>query len=135
MDEQINYISTNIGRRMKISEDNEYNKKKKLSKDEIKKKKMNTLINKYYDKIINEVNNNKNKNLNEIKFYYNYYDFLNDRIGKPKGLFNEMMQEMCYEYSEYRKINEKGEILTLKNIFGNNFSWEHVDKNKILIKI
>ena len=28
MDEKINYISTNIGRRMKISEDNEYNKKK-----------------------------------------------------------------------------------------------------------
>ena len=102
------------------------------NKEQIKKLKMTTLINKYYDKIVKEVTKNIDKK--ETAFYYNYYDFTNNKIGKPRGLFNEMMQEMCYEYSEYKKCDEDGNVITLKGLFGNTFNWDHVAKNKVIIK-
>ena len=41
---------------------------------------------------------------------------------------------MCYEYSEYKKCNEDGNVVTLKSLFGDKFNWEHVAKNKVIIK-
>ena len=72
-------------------------------------------------------------NKNEIKFYYNYYDFVNDRLGKPHGFLNEFMYEMCYEYSEYVTKDDHDNPMTFKTLFGQNFKWELKGKNMMII--
>ena len=99
----------------------------------IKNKKINELKNKYFQKIIDCVLNAIHKDKNSINFYYNYYDFTNKRIGKPHGLLNEFMYEMCYEYSTYASKDSNDNILTFKTLFGVNFKWELVGKNKMII--
>lgn len=107
--------------------------KSQLTKDEKRKIKMNQLKDKYFNKIINEVLKANNKNKKEICFYYNYYDFLNDKLGKPHGFLNEFMQEMSYLYSEFSHKDENGNIITFKTLFGENFRWKLVGKNIMII--
>lgn len=105
----------------------------KLIKENARKEKMNSLANKYFNKITNAVIKAASSNKNEIKFYYNYYDFVNDRLGKPHGFLNEFMYEMCYDYSEYVTKDEHGNPMTFKTLFGQNFKWELKGKNMMII--
>jgi hypothetical protein len=105
----------------------------KLIKENARKEKMNSLANKYFNKITNAVIKAASNNKNEIKFYYNYYDFVNDRLGKPHGFLNEFMYEMCYDYSEYVTKDEQGNPMTFKTLFGQNFKWELKGKNMMII--
>ena len=91
------------------------------------------LSNKYFNKIVNCVIKEIYKNNNNVNFYFNYYDFVNNKLGKPLGFLNEFMSEMCYDYSEYVTKDCHGNPLTFKTLFGNNFKWEILGKNKINI--
>ena len=104
-----------------------------LDKIIIKNKKMNDLKNKYFQKITNEIIKAIYKEKNNINFYYNYYDLINERIGKPHGLLNEFMYEMCYELSPYVNKDWSNNIITFKTLFGENFRWELKGKNKMII--
>ena len=73
----------------------------KLIKETSKKNKMKHLANKYFYKIKNAVEKAKINNRSEIHFYYNYYDFINNGLGKPHGFLQEFMYEMCYDYSVF----------------------------------
>ena len=94
---------------------------------------MNFLANKYFNKISNAVIKASVNNKKEIHFFYNYYDFVNNRLGKPHGFLNEFMQEMSYEYSEYITKDDNNNPLTFKTLFGNDFKWEIKGKNMIII--
>ena len=98
----------------------------------IKNKKMNELKNKYLNKIVNTIIKAIYENKNNVAFYYNYYDLLNDRIGKPHGLLNEFLYEMSYEYSSYINNDQNGNPMTLRTLFGNNFRWELKGKNRVI---
>ena len=104
-----------------------------LDKIIIKNKKMNDLKKKYFQKIINEVIKAVYKDKNKINFYYNYYDLINERIGKPHGLLNEFMYEMCYDLSVHVNKDCNNNIITFKTLFGDNFRWELKGKNKMII--
>ena len=123
------YSKTDNGQRRRINlEENNI-----IDKIIIKNLKMNELKKKYFQKIIDSVINAIYKEKKSINFYYNYYDFTNKRIGKPHGLLNEFMYEMCYEYSVYCSKDSNDNILTFKTLFGENFKWELVGKNKMII--
>ena len=105
----------------------------KLIKENTRKTHMIFLSNKYFNKIVNCVIKEIYKNNNNVNFYFNYYDFVNNKLGKPLGFLNEFMSEMCYDYSEYVTKDCHGNPLTFKTLFGNNFKWEILGKNKINI--
>ncbi len=120
------YISakSNNAQRRKIdilsSEESKENKRKIFQKN---------LIDKYFNKIckyiVKEIFNNKNKTV----FYFNYYDFINDKLGHPQLIMNQILYEMCYEYSEFASRDEHNNIITLKTLFGNNFKFTIKGKN------
>ena len=94
---------------------------------------MNDLKFKYFNKIVNEVIKAIYKNKSSMNFYYNYYDLINERIGKPHGLLNEFMYEMCYEYSTYLNKDTHGNIMTFKTLFGQSFKWGKGKYNIVII--
>ena len=103
-----------------------------ISKEEIKKDKLEKLFNKYFNKIVNKIIQEIYNNNNETIIYVNYYDFVNkERIGKPGGLMSELLYHMCYEYSEHVTLDCHNNIMTLKTLFGNNLNWKIVNKDKI----
>ena len=102
-------------------------------KEEIRKAHMIKLTDKYFDKIVNEVIKGIYKDKKQFVIKYNYSDLLNERIGKPKGLLNEWIHEMCYELSNYVHIDEHGNPMTFKTLFGYSFDWEI--KSKYTFKI
>lgn len=117
-------------RRIETPDEQEINKQ---NKEQHRKDKMNFLANKYFNKISNAVIKASVNNKKEIHFFYNYYDFVNNRLGKPHGFLNEFMQEMSYEYSEYITKDDNNNPLTFKTLFGNDFKWEIKGKNMIII--
>ena len=104
-----------------------------LTKEQKRKLKINQLKDKYFSKISNEIIKATNHSKNTIHFYYNYYDFLNNGLGKPHGFLNEFMMEMSYLYSEYASKDSIGNIITFKTLFGENFKWELRGKNMMII--
>ena len=117
-------------RRIETPDEQEINKQ---NKEQNRKDKMNFLANKYFNKISNAVIKASVNTKKEIHFFYNYYDFVNNRLGKPHGFLNEFMQEMSYEYSEYITKDDNNNPLTFKTLFGNDFKWEIKGKNMIII--
>jgi len=117
-------------RRIETPDEQEINKQ---NKEQHRKDKMIFLANKYFNKISNAVIKASVNNKKEIHFFYNYYDFVNNRLGKPHGFLNEFMQEMSYEYSEYITKDDNNNPLTFKTLFGNDFKWEIKGKNMIII--
>lgn len=105
----------------------------KLIKETYKDNKMNFLANKYFNKICNAVIKAIFNDKNQIHFYYNYYDFVNNNLGKPHGFLNEFMYEMCYEYSKYVAKDSNDNIITFKKLFGQDFKWELRGKNMMVI--
>ena len=126
------YAKTSNGQRRRIDVPNQSDMDK-LIKDTARKNKINSLANKYFNKITNSVIKAATNGKNEIHFYYNYYDFVNDRLGKPHGFLNEFMSEMCYEYSQYITKDSNGNPVTFKTLFGQNFKWELHGKNMMII--
>ena len=129
------YAKRSNGQRLRLDLDSSEKNvnSSQLDKIIIRNKKMNDLSLKYFNKIVNTVIQSIYLNKNSVDFYYNYYDLINDRIGKPHGLLNEFMYEMSYEYSEYNKIDENGNPITFKSLFGNNFKWTLKGKNKMIL--
>ena len=105
----------------------------KLIKETQRESKINWLANKYFNKITNAVIKASTENRKEIKFYYNYYDFTNNGLGKPMGLLNEFMTEMCYAYSKYVTKDIYDNPMTFKTLFGPHFHWEIKGKNMMII--
>jgi hypothetical protein len=132
----IQYSKTSSGQRQRIDVDglNCKNEIDKLIKDTARDNKMNFLSNKYYNKIVNTVSKAITENKKEIHFYYNYYDFVNDGLGKPHGFLNEFMTQLCYEYSKYVTKDKNGNPQTFKILFGYKFQWELRGKNMMVIK-
>lgn len=126
------YAKNTNGQRRRIEEPNK-SEIDKLIKETARKSKINSLANKYFNKITNSVVKAATNSKNEIHFYYNYYDFVNNGLGKPHGFLNEFMSEMCYEYSEYVTKDCHGNAMTFKTLFGQNFKWELKGKNMMII--
>jgi len=105
----------------------------KLIKESQRKNKMNYLANKYFNKIADSVIKASLNSKNNIHIYYNYYDFVNNGLGKPHGFLNEFMTEMCYEYSEYVTKDCHNNPMTFKTLFGPNFTWKLYGKNMMII--
>ena len=126
------YAKNSKSQRRRIDVSNDFNSNK-LDKEKAKNKKMNELADKYFNKITNSVIKAIINNKKEIHFYYNYYDFVNDRLGKPHGFLNEFMTEMCYEYSQYITKDSNGNPVTFKTLFGQNFKWQLHGKNMMII--
>lgn len=126
------YAKNGNGQRRRIDEPNK-SEIDKLIKTNYKKTKINSLANKYFNKITNSVIKAATAGKNEIHFYYNYYDFVNNGLGKPHGFLNEFMTEMCYEYSEYVTNDTNGNVMTFKTLFGQKFKWELHGKNMMII--
>ena len=103
------------------------------AKEHKRKTKMIMLANKYFNKITECVIKASTQNKNSINFYYNYYDFVNDRLGKPHGFLNEFMYEMCYDFSEFVTTDTNGNPMTFKTLFGSTFDWKLIGKNMIKI--
>jgi hypothetical protein len=102
-------------------------------KEEKRKTQMTLLATKYFNKITNAVIKANAQEKKSIHFYYNYYDFVNDRLGKPHGFLNEFMQEMCYSDSQFITKDSNGNPLTFKTLFGHSFHWELKGKNMMII--
>lgn len=126
------YAKNRNGQRRRIEEPNKSDTDK-LIKESNKSNKINWLADKYFNKICNSVIKACSNNKNEIHFYYNYYDFVNNGLGKPHGLLNEFMNEMCYEYSNYVTKDDNNNPMTFKTLFGNNFKWQLHGKNMMII--
>ena len=103
----------------------------KLIKEVARKNMIKSLIDKYYNKIYLCILSAIAKKQKEIDFYYNYYDFVNKKMGHPHLIVNEILYEMCYEFSEYKIYDAQQNIITLKILFGNSFKWTLYGKNKI----
>lgn len=103
------------------------------TKAEKRKVKMNFLANKYFNTIVNLVINSIYKNKNSVNLYYNYYDLINERLGKPHGFLNEFMYEMCYLDSQFATVDSNGNVMTFKTLFGDRFNWELKGKNKMIL--
>ena len=88
---------------------------------------------KYFNKICDLVIKACTNNKNEIYFYYNYYDFVNNGWGSPHGFLNEFMSEMCYEYSSIVTKDDHNIPMTFKTLFGSNFKWKLYGKNMMII--
>ena len=69
------YAKNTNGQRRRIEEPNK-NEIDKLIKDNFRKNKINSLANKYFNKISNSVVKAVSNGKNHIHFYYNYYDFI-----------------------------------------------------------
>jgi len=126
------YDKNSNGQRRRIEEPNK-SVIDKLIKEKSRKSKINSLANKYFNKITNAIIKGTTNGKNEIHFYYNYYDFVNNGLGKPHGFLNEFMYEMCYEYSEYVTKDCHGNPMTFKTLFGQNFKWQLHGKNMMII--
>ena len=126
------YSKSYNGQRRRIEEQNK-SEIDKLIKETERKNKINLLTNKYFNKITNAIIKAISKGKNEIHFYYNYYDFVNNGLGKPHGFLNEFMSEMCYEYSIYVTKDCHNNPMTFKTLFGQNFKWELKGKNMMII--
>ena len=105
----------------------------KLIKESERKNKINSLADKYFNKITNSIIKAITNDKKEIHFYYNYYDFVNNGIGKPHGFLHEFMSQMCYEYSEYATKDCHNNPMTFKTLFGQNFKWQLRGKNMMII--
>ena len=131
------YSKTSTGQRRRIdigdSDNSTKSEMDKLIKENARENKMTFLTNKYFNKITNAVIKANTLNKNEIHFYYNYYDFVNDGLGKPHGFLNQFMYEMCYEYSKYISKDSTGNPITFKTLFGYMFKWELKGKNMMVI--
>lgn len=131
------YSKTSTGQRRRIDVEDVNNSNKseidKLIKENARETKMKFLINKYFNKITNAVIKANSLNKKDIHFYYNYYDFVNDGLGKPHGLLNQCMYEMCYEYSKYIQKDSNNNPMTFKTLFGHTFKWELKGKNMMII--
>lgn len=125
------YAKNTNGQRRRIEELNKSNIDK--IKESKRKNKINLLANKYFNKITNSIIKAITNGKNQIYFYYNYYDFVNNGLGKPLGFLNEFMYEMCYEYSKYVTKDCNGNPMTFKTLFGQNFKWELKLKNMMII--
>ena len=126
------YSKMNDGRRLRIEVPSK-SEIDQIIKECDRKNKMDGLADKYFNKIVNEVIKTIYKDKNKIIFYYNYYDFVNNKLGKPHGFLNEFMSEMCYEYSDYVKKDCQGNPMTFKTLFGYTFDWELRGKNMLII--
>ena len=104
-----------------------------LTKDERRKLKMNQLKDKYFSKIVNTIIKANQNGKKKFKIFYNYYDLINDGLGKPHGLLNEFMMEMSYIYSEYSYKDNENNIVTFKTLFGEKFTWKLFGKNMMII--
>tara|TARA_B100001093_G_scaffold64713_1_gene54623 strand:- start:6623 stop:7030 length:408 start_codon:yes stop_codon:yes gene_type:complete len=104
-----------------------------LIKENEREKKMNSLANKYFNKIVKSVIKAITNDKNKIYFYYTYYDFVNNGLGKPHGFLNEFMSEMSYEYSKYVTKDCHGNVMTFKTLFGQNFKWDLKGKDMMII--
>lgn len=127
-----NIFECNGTRRRKLEGDPLINKNK-FTKEEYRKIKMNELKDKYFEKIANNIIKASESGNNELKFYYNYYHFVNNGLGKPHGFLNEFMTEMCYEYSEFIVKDGDGNPITFRTLFGTRFKWELRGKNMIIL--
>lgn len=103
----------------------------KLIKETARKNMIKSLIDKYFDKIVKVVLNALHSKKNTVDFYYNYYDFVNNKMGHPHLIVNEILYEMSYEFSEYKTYDIQGNVMTLKTLFGNSFKWTLYGKNKV----
>ena len=128
------YANSGHGQRRRIdTRDNCQNTQNALTKEEKRRAQMTTLANKYFNKISNAVMKANTEDKKSIHFYYNYYDFVNDRLGKPHGFLNEFMYEMCYTNSEFIQKYTNGNPITFKTLFGPSFHWELHGKNMMII--
>jgi hypothetical protein len=130
---EINYCSKGQRQRQKLDIDTltQTLNSTHLTKDEKRSIKMIKLEKKYFLKIVNHINKAISNNKKKIVFFYNYYDFVNDRIGKPHGLLNEFLQEMCYDYSQFIKKDDNDIPITFKSLFGVNFNWKIFGRDSI----
>ena len=126
------YAKTGNGQRRRI-ETPIVSEVDKLIKENKRKTHMTTLANKYFNKIANAVIKANSEDKKSIHFYYNYYDFVNDRLGKPPWFLNEFIYEMCYDNSEFITRDTNGNPITFKTLFGHTFKWELKGKNMMII--
>lgn len=103
----------------------------KLIKETARKNMIKSLIDKYYNKIYLCILGAISKKQKEVNFYYNYYDFVNKKMGHPHLIVNEILYEMCYEFSEYKIYDNQQNVITLKILFGESFKWTLYGKNMI----
>ena len=125
----INSKSNNSQRqRIQIDSSNELNKKLKRTIF------IKNLIYKYFNKICDQIIKDIYKGKNKTLFYFNYYDFTNEKMGHPQLIMNEILYEMTYEFSEYVNKDEHNNIITLKTLFGNNFKFNLKGKNLMIFE-
>ena len=103
----------------------------KLIKETARKNMIKGLIDKYYNKIYLNILSAISNKQRESDFYYNYYDFINKKMGHPHLIVNEILYEMCYEFSEYKIYDNQQNVITLKKLFGDSLKWTLYGKNKI----
>ncbi len=103
------------------------------SKEEKRDKKFQFLSQKYFNKISDKIIKAQSNSKSSIFFHYNYYDFVNDHLGKPHGLLNEFMYEMCYSYSKHVMKDTNSNSITFKSLFGEKFNWQLRGKNMMII--
>lgn len=121
----------------KLEPNNESNTKHKPNPEtklEQRHKLKTNLINKYFNKIINNIIKAIYNDKTHDNFHYNYYEFLNKKMGHPHLIVNEILYEMSYQLSEYSTLDDNGNIMTFKTLFGDNFRWKLVGKNNILFE-
>lgn len=119
----------NNKQRQKIDSFNSFNSFNLPNKDLKRKTLLTNLNNKYFSKITQKIQNEINNNKKTAVFYFNYYDFLNERLGHPQLIMKELLYEMSYEYSEYVHKDNHNNIITLKTLFGNNLKFKIIGKN------
>ena len=112
-------------------QNNQNSEMDKLIKETARKNMIKNLIDKYYNKIYLCIISAIEKNQKEANFYYNYYDFVNNKMGHPHLIVNEILYEMCYEFSEYKIYDFQQNVITLKKLFGDSFKWTLYGKNMI----
>lgn len=113
-------------KRINIEDDTNMNN---IIKQNLRKKFIEGLIKKYFTKIVNKVNNEKEKNKTSCVFYFNYYDLKNNGLGHPSLIMNEIMHEMCYIYSEYIEDDN-----ILQKYLGDKFRFTVKHKNMIFLE-
>lgn len=123
--------TNNKSQRQRISLENSTDQ---LSKEEKRKNLFQTLIYKYFNKISNFIIKEISKNKNSATFYFNYYDFLNDKLGHPQLIMQQILYEMCYEYSEFIGKDQHNNPITLKTLFGQNFKFTVKGKNLVIFE-
>lgn len=129
----IEYINSKFNKTQRQKIDNYLDIK--LDNKEIRLKKLYIfLINKYFNKICNHIIKEIVKNKNKSIFYFNYYDFINLKLGHPQLIMTNLMYEMCYEYSEFVSKDQHNNIITLKTLFGNNFKFTIKGKNIVILE-